>query len=287
MRTPIRRLAGAAALLALGALVGLSGCQRQSAAPTESANTSPSNADREAEIAAEQLAALGVAATPAQRALYEGEFQASGAIADLGSAEGAWELGLLEDYAQLSRPGLGDDGGVAGERVYRERGMRVVAGALTITIMQQACTASGVELPYVAHVLFEGVAYQGCARRGIEAGDRPTWASALPDLMPAIDACLVRTGAAGARVTFASALEDGEASVRIRETDGSRNVCIAKMDGAGARHEPLSDIDTASGEGNPEFLRGETQPRARNCRVVEAVSGRAGEHLGWLIRRSC
>ena len=287
MRTPIRRLASAAALWALGALVGLSGCQRQPAAPTESASTSPSNADREAEIAAEHLAALGGAATPAQRALYEGEFQASGAIADLGSAEGAWELGLLEDYAQLSRPGLGDDGGVAGERLYRERGMQVVAGALTITIMQQACTASGVELPYVAHVLFEGVAYQGCARRGIEAGDRPTWASALPDLIPAIDACLVRTGAASARVTFASALEDGEASVRIREADGSRSVCIANRDGAGARHEPLSDIDTASGEGNPEFLRGEAQPRARNCRAVEAVNGRAGEHLGWLIRRSC
>ena len=52
--------------------------------------------------------------TQRQRALYEGEFQASGGLGAVGSDEGAWELGLLTDYAQFSRPGLGEDGGVAG-----------------------------------------------------------------------------------------------------------------------------------------------------------------------------
>ena len=106
--------------------------------------------------------------------------------------------------------------------------MRVVAGPLTITIMQQACTTpSGVALPYEAHVLFEGVAYQGCARRGVSEGDRPTWASVLPELIPAIDACLARVSSRPARITTANALDEGQVSVRLRESDGSRRECIA------------------------------------------------------------
>lgn len=264
--------------------VALIGCQRQAGAPGEdSPQGSPSNAQREEQLAAEQLAAIGGRANAAQRAAFEGEFQASGSLEALGSAEGAWELTLLDDYAQFSRPGLGDDGGVAGERDYRERGMRVVAGPLTITIKKEACNASGVDLPYVANVLFEGVSYQGCARRGVAEGARPTWASVLPDLLPSIDACLARVNAQQARVTFASTLEDNEVSVRIREADGTRQVCIAGSDGA--RLESLSDLDTAPGEGDPEFLRGPEPPPRATC--VEQALDRSGAVAGWLIRRRC
>jgi uncharacterized membrane protein len=280
MRTPIR---AAWIGLVLGAIV-LSACERQAAPPTEGP-AAPTNAEREAEIAAEQLAALGGPANAEQRALYEGEFQASGGIGGLGD-EGAWELRLLNDYAQLSRPGLGEDGGVVGDRDYRERGMRAVAGPLTITIMREQCTASGVELPYVAHVLFEGVAYQGCARRGVDEGERPTWASVLPELIPAIDACLERATSRPVRITFASAISDDEVSVRMREANGSRHECIASG-GQVSVYETLSDIDRRAGEGDPEFQRGEAQPRAQTCRAVEPVLGHEGEHLGWLIRRSC
>jgi uncharacterized membrane protein len=280
MRTPIR---AACMGLVLGA-IALSACERQAGAPTVEP-TAPTNAEREAEIAAEQLAALGGPATAQQRALYEGEFQASGGIGGLGD-EGAWELRLLDDYAQFSRPGLGEDGGIVGERDYRERGMRAVAGPLTITIMQQQCTASGVELPYVAHVLFEGVAYQGCARRGVDEGERPTWASVLPELIPAIDACLARTTSQPVRITFASALSEGEVSVRMREANGSRHECIVSG-GEVVVYETLSDIDRRAGEGDPEFQRGGAQPRAQNCRSVEPAVDREDEHLGWLIRRSC
>jgi uncharacterized membrane protein len=285
MRTLIR---GVGAALVLAGATMLSACQRESSAPTESASA-PSNAEREAEIAAEQLAALGAPANAAQRALYQGEFQASGGIDSLGSDEGAWELRLLTDYAQLARPGLGEDGGVTSERDYRERGMRVLAGPLTITIMQEACsTASGVALPYVAHVLFEGVAYQGCARRGIDEGARATWASVLPELIPAIDACLARVTSRPARVTFATAIDEGAVSVRIREADGSRRECIA--DGGGESvsvYESVSDLDRRSGEGDPEFHRGVNQPRGESCRTAEPAIDRSGEQLGWLIRRSC
>jgi uncharacterized membrane protein len=281
MRTLIR---GALIGVVLGA-AALTACQRQAPGGDEGPSV-PTNAEREAEIAAETLAALGGPANAEQRALYEGEFQASGGIDALGSAEGAWELSLLEDYAQFTRPGLGEDGGIPGERDYRERGMRVVAGPLTITISQQPCTASGVELPYTAHVLFEGVAYQGCARRGVIEGERPTWASVLPELMPAINTCMERATSRPVRITFASALDEGEVLVRIREANGSRHECIVTS-GAVSVYEPLSDVDRRSGEGDPEFQPGEARPAARNCRSVQPAVDRAGEQLGWLIRNSC
>jgi hypothetical protein len=249
----------------------------------------PTDAEREARIAAEQLAALGGPANAEQRALFTGEFQASGGVAlDSGEASaGAWELRLLDDYAQFSRPGLGEDGGITGERDYHERGVRVVAGAVTITIMQQPCTASGVELPYVAHVLFEGVAYQGCARRGIpDAGERATWAAVLPELIPAIDTCLARATSQPARVTHATALGGGDISVRLREANGLRHDCIT-ANGEIAVFATLSDVDRRGGEGDPEFQRGTAQPRAQTCRTVEPAVARSGEQLGWLIRRSC
>lgn len=281
MRTLIR---GALIGLVLSA-AALSACQRQ--APTsEEGPSTPTNAEREAEIAAETLAALGGPASAEQRAAYEGEFQASGGLDALGNAEGAWELTLLSDYAQFTRPGLGEDGGIPNERDFRERGMRVVAGPLTITISQQACTASGVELPYTAQVLFEGVAYQGCARRGVIAGERPTWASVLPELMPAINTCSERATSRPVRVTFASALDDGEVLVRVREANGSRRECIVTS-GAVSVYEPLSDDDRRGGEGEPEFQPGGSRPAARNCRAVEAAVDRSGVQLGWLIRNSC
>ncbi|MGE0740605.1 MAG: hypothetical protein AB7O98_04620 [Hyphomonadaceae bacterium] len=289
MRTLLRTAIFGSAL-ALGAL-GLLACQRQADTQAESAQA-PTDAEREAEIAAEQLAALGGPASAEQRAAYEGEFQASGGIDALaspeggGGGEGAWELRLLEDYAQFSRPGLGEDGGIPGERDYRERGMRVVAGAVTVTIMQQPCTASGLELPYVAHVLYEGVAYQGCARRGIDEGERPTWASVLPELIPSIDACLAQATSQPVRITFASALGDGEYTVRLREGNGARRECITTA-GQVSVFETLGDLDRRGGEGDPEFQRGSAQPRVANCRVVEPAIARSGEQLGWLIRSTC
>jgi uncharacterized membrane protein len=282
---PMRTLIRGSLIGLVLSIAALSGCQRQAPSGDEGVST-PSNAEREAEIAAETLAALGGPANAEQRALYEGEFQASGGIDALGNAEGAWELSLLDDYAQFTRPGLGEDGGIPGERDYRERGMRVVAGPLTITISQQACTASGVELPYKADVLFEGVAYQGCARRGVNEGERPTWASVLPELIPAIDTCLERATSRPVRITHATALDEGEVSVRLREANGTRRECIVSG-GAISVYEPLSDVDRRGGEGDPEFQRAGSRPAARSCRTVEPAVDRTGAQLGWLIRNSC
>ena len=272
--------------LALATLTGA--CQRQQEAPET--ETPAADVDRiERTQAAEQLAALGGPASAQQRALYEGPFEASGALESVGAGEGAWELQLLDDYAQFLRPGLGQDGGVPNARDFHEHGMRVVAGPLTITLRAEACPLpNGVNLPYTAHVLFEGVAYQGCAQRGVQTGQRASWAVALPDLMPAIDACLARATAPPARVTIASALDDNVVSVRLRESDGGREECLAASDGSQiTAFGPVSDLDRRNGEGDPEFARGPDQPRAQNCRDVQEAAGPNGTRLGWLVRRTC
>ncbi|WP_395644850.1 hypothetical protein [Terricaulis sp.] len=287
MRTLFRNISIATAL-ALAGVGALGGCNQQQQQGGGEQAGPPSNEEREAQLAAEQLAALGGAANAATRANYEGEFQASGGLDSVSSDEGAWELTLLSDYAQFSRPGLGEDGAMAGAREYHQNGMRVVAGPLTITLMMQTCQTGNQTLPYTAYVLFEGVAYQGCARRGAPSGERGSWASVLPELIPAIDACMARVSARPARVTIASALDEGQVSVRIRESDGSRRECIAPAAGGTASvYEPVSDLDRRAGENDPEFQRGGSAPRAENCRTVEEATTSSGQRLGWLIRRSC
>jgi hypothetical protein len=280
MRTSIR-LFWISAALGLG--LAVAACQQNTTSANEASTQQPTDAQREQKMATEQVKALGGPADASARAKFGGEFQASGGV-EGGGDEGAWELQLLNDYAQFTRPGLGDDGGPTGDRDFHEHGMSVVAGDLTIIISDEPCTiSSGQQLPFTAHVLFQGVGYQGCARQGVEQGDRATWASALPDLMPAIDACLAHVQARPGRVVFAGAVDDGQVSVRIRESDGSRRECFVDSGGTTvSSYDPISDVDRRSGEGDPEFQRGGNQPPAQRCRSVEP----AGSY-GWLIRRSC
>lgn len=275
---------------ALVAVALMAACQQQQAQAPGEEQAGQDVAALEAQQAAEQLAALGGPASPEQRALYEGDFQASGALENVAAGEGAWELQLLSDYAQFVRPGLGQDGGLPGPREFHERGMRVVAGPLTITLRRQTCVLpNGVSLDYAAHVLFEGVAYQGCARRGLEAGARANWASVAADLLPAIDACLTRVTAPPARITIASMMDEGVVSVRLRQANGRRDECLVSSDGGRIdAFEPVSDMDRRSGEGDPEFVRAPgPPPRAQPCLGVEAVDAADGARLGWLVRRTC
>jgi len=289
--SPARWTKTGAIVAALALAMLAPACNRQQAEAPPAAEEGVQDVEAlEAAAAAEQLAALGGQANADQRVLYEGDFQASGALGDVAAGEGAWELQLLGDYASFVRPGLGQDGGIPEDRQYRERGMHVVAGPLTITIKAEACTLpNNVSTQYSAHVLFDGVAYQGCAQRGVGAGPRASWASVIGEMLPAIDACLTRVTAPPARVTIASALDDAIISVRLRENDGGRAECLVTADGRQiSAFEPVSDLDRRSGEGDPEFVRAPgPPPRTQPCRTVEAVDGADGARLGWLVRRSC
>ena len=283
----------AVAILAVG--LSLSACQRGGGSATApGAEDIAGGPDTAAQQAAAQLTALGGPANAQTRAAYEGEFQAYGALDAVAAGEGAWELNLFDGYAQFVRPGLDEAGGVTGERAFREHGMQVTAGPLTIALKAEACPLpNGESLPYVANVLFEGVAYQGCARRGAAAGgERPTWASFIGDLLPAIDACLARAQSKPARVTMASALPDDVVSVRMRERDGGRQACVEAADGSRVdAYDSILDTDRLPGEGDPEFVRAASQdaapPSDQRCRTVSESRSADGLLHGWLVRRSC
>jgi len=283
-------------MMRAAALAFAAGCQRsggEAAAPSEPGSPAAA-ADRDRAQAAELLASLGGQAGASTQALYEGPFEASGALGDVAAGEGAWELQLLDDYAQFVRPGLGQDGGLPEPRQYRTGGMLVTAGPLTITLKAEACTLpNNVALPYSAQVLFDGVVYRGCAQRGVSDAVRPSWASVVVELMPAIDACLARASSKPARVTIASQLDEDSVSVRLRERDGGRAECTVSLDGARvAEYGPVSDLDRRNGEGDPEFIRAPgTAPAEAACRNVEPVTRPANDNqtetLGWLVRRTC
>lgn len=278
----IRTMVGALSAAAL-----LSACGGDGASGDESGGDGP-----EASAPTAGLPSLGTEASPEVRALYEGEFEAFGALSGLAEAsgEGSWQLRLSNDFAQFIRPGLEDVPAYTVNRRYYAQGMRAQAGALTVTIVNAECPApTGESLPYTASVLFEDFTYEGCARRGLaQPGEELTWAVDLEALTAAIDACLAAHPGERQVVTLASVLPpapDGQVlvSVRLRDATRERRECFATPDGGRIiSDELLSDADVRAGEGEAEFTRSPgPAPSGGRCRVVEDVAG------GWLSRRTC
>lgn len=236
------------------------------------------------------LAKLGAPADAATKARYEGDFEAVGAEPD-------WRLTLLKDgYASFTRPGLEQIDSTFGARDVRQLGVYVEAGPLSIAVAGGPCTyvEGGESYPFSATVLYEGIAYEGCARAGATAAAEPTgtrargWAVDLSQLLPAIDACIARASARPARVTIAYVNEEGQAAVRLLEADGGRSECLSSLDGARiASFEPLADRDVFRGERDPMFTRAPAAAPSNSCLASEEVKGSGGATLGWLSRKSC
>jgi uncharacterized membrane protein len=226
---------------------------------------------------------LGAAAAPEVQALFEGEFEAVG-------SEPFWRLDLFNDAANFTRPGLEPVFAVSNPRDYRTGGMFVEAGPLVVTLKAGACEhANGEVFPYVASVQFDGVAYDGCARRTAEGARAPTpsWSALLPELIPAIDSCLKRAGAEGGRVTIAYVIEGAQVNVRMVDSDGGRTECGVGEDGAISYFEAIGDRDILQGERDPIFTRTPGKPPEGKCWQNEEARGPGGDALGWLSRRVC
>jgi uncharacterized membrane protein len=228
---------------------------------------------------------LGPAASGDAAAQYQGSFEAFGLEPD-------WRLDLLEGWANFSRTGLEDVGGIPGERAIRARGAMVDAGPLVITLQAETCDygASGQQLPYKVSVFYEGVTYDGCARPVADEGASAAgagWAVRLPQMLPAVTACLTRAGEA-ASVTIAYEIEDGAVVVRLRERDGGRYECNVLPDGASiTSYEPIGDRNVLQGEREPTFYPApETGPTGA-CFTSQEVLGADGAPLGTLVRRTC
>lgn len=232
------------------------------------------------------LAKLGAPASAGAKAQYEGAFDAVGAEPD-------WQLTLLPDYVAFTRPGLEEVTAIPAARDYRAQGAYTQAGPLSIAIVAGACTyvEGGESYPFSATVLYDGIAYEGCARAGEGAAPAAAsrgWAVDLPQLLPAIDACIARATAKPARVTIAYVNEESQAAVRFLESDGGRSECLASLDGASIISvEPLADRDAFRGERDPLFTRAPASAPSGSCYASEEVKGSSGATLGWLSRKTC
>jgi uncharacterized membrane protein len=261
--------AGLGAVLCVALLAGCGPKAPTGAAPEKT--TAPVGAPAP-QIQAEDL---GAPATPEVKAKYDGEFEAVG-------AEPFWRLDLLNDYAAFTRPGLSDVGGLPSQRDFRANGARVIAGPLTIVLKAESCVhESGETFPYKAIVQFEGVAYEGCARRGVnQASADNDWTSVIGQLLPAIDACLAKADKKPARVTIA---------VRLIDAEGGRYECNAPAAGGAVTDwETIADQSVLQGERDPLFTRAPTAaPPKTGCYTSAPAKLPSGAAIGWYTRKTC
>jgi uncharacterized membrane protein len=279
---PMRRTAAALALLALCAC-GQGGLGAgDKSGPGGGAETNALGEEAAKAKAQEMLASLGAPAGADVQAQYQGAFEGSGVEPD-------WTLTLLNDYVSFSRPGLDEISGIPTPRDIRANGAMVTAGPLTIAVKAGACSlgeGEGDNAPYSATILFEGVAYSGCARPTDGSVARGGWTNGIGQFLPAIDACLKRASPR-TRVTIAYVNEEGAASVRLLDTDGGRTECVVSADGASVMSvSPIADRDIFNGERDPLFTRMPDAAPGGSCATSEPVLI-GGEQVGWATRKSC
>lgn len=133
-------------------------------------------------------------------------------------------------------------------------------------------------LPRLALAFLLPAALPGVARAETE------WTRFLPDLAPALTACL--EGEAASAAIAALPMNRGRAFVRLQRPDGERLDCIAELGprGAAARREsrePAGASPPFPGEGESRFTR------ARPCAAAAAVPDGRGGTLGWLSPPDC
>ncbi|HWL80529.1 MAG TPA: hypothetical protein VNR89_06230 [Roseomonas sp.] len=110
------------------------------------------------------------------------------------------------------------------------------------------------------------------------------WTRFLPDLAPAMVACL--QGETGAAASAALPMNHGRALVRLARPDGERLECIAELapPGQPARRESLKPLGMAPP------LPGEDERRftvARPCAAAMPIQAADGRPLGWLSSEGC
>lgn len=223
-----------------------------------------------------QLPDIGASVAPAAGGRFDGEIEAVG-------VEPFWTLTLLPDWVSFSRGNLQTIQALPEQREYGAHGMRLKAGQLLIALTDTPCRhPSGETYDLTAAVRFENVLYEGCARPLPADRVAASWVSFLPDLLPAIDACLARANARPAQVTIAY-LNDGVSAVRLIEADGGRYECGVTATGAVSYYFTLGDRDQLSGEGEPLFTRAPQTAPEGECLVSEPAPG----DVGWFTRRVC
>ncbi|MEX2199939.1 MAG: META domain-containing protein [Dongiaceae bacterium] len=227
-----------------------------------------------------------------------------------------WRLEAAQASALLSRPGDGDSD--IDERAYAgalvplewlEPGWIVWRGAavddpadvLVAVLRAEQCIDSmaGEEGEPFDHRILLSLprepALAGCCRVGLmspnaSAEDVPTekpikpdsdWSRYLPDLLPALQRCLLDAPVVLDRVVLAWPMNHGMAGVRAIDEDGVAQDCIAPAGGEAIDiFKPAGDA--MPDEGEPTFFPVRDQPPVIESGHLEQVTDDDGALLGWL-----
>jgi uncharacterized membrane protein len=241
--------------------------------------------------------------------------------------EPGWSLAIDKDLATLTVPGQEPESQqfagkfrIAGEGrtpIVQWKGRASgVKGEIAAMITQEACKdpmserEGQTDFAFKAQVtLLDGRKVLGCCNAGLEAAAAPpgapgvapapvanlsskseeNWARLLPELLPAVQACLAQTPGQSPYVTKAWPMNKGMVGVRTRGGDGSWFDCIAQSDGKGVeRMETLTRGDLPlPGENAVLFTPVGGAPRQGNCWQQERVLDPGGNLLGYLSSNVC
>jgi hypothetical protein len=175
---------------------------------------------------------------------------------------------------------------------------------LVATVREEACRSTMADGPPSTHravlSVRPGEAVTGCCtvRAGFDArvapvanfaGKKPDdWARRLPDLAPAINACVAREGARAKAVATAWPM-NRMAGVRIVEAGGDTVDCVVEATGRGTT--TITAVNAASpalpNAGNPLFYPAREPPPIVACGRLERALNSRGALIGYLHYDPC
>ncbi len=187
--------------------------------------------------------------------------------------------------------------------VWRGDSTHLPRETLVAVVRDETCPA-GAGAPSSQRVVLSlraGEAATGCCtvRSGFDARVAPAadfgakkqddWARQLPELAPAVAACVSRAGARAKAVAKAWPAQKGTVGVRIVETAGGALDCVAETSGRGT--PALAAVNPADpplpGAGNPLLYPPREPPPIVACGRLERAQGARGALLGYLHYDPC
>jgi hypothetical protein len=121
------------------------------------------------------------------------------------------------------------------------------------------------------------------------AEPRPDWSTGLPELLPAIKACLGAAEQPPVGVTKAWPIAEDLAGVRLLSPSGERLDCVADAEGGDVLlTERVWTVSQLPGEREPLYTpRSQAQPSSTACLAVSVARDAGGDDVGWLSYDVC
>ncbi len=121
------------------------------------------------------------------------------------------------------------------------------------------------------------------------AEPRPDWSADLPELLPAIKACLGAPEQPPVGVTKAWPIAEDLAGVRLLTPAGERMDCVVEAEGGDVLlTERVWTVSQLPGEREPLYTpRSQAQPTSSACLSVAVARDATGDDVGWLSYDVC